>query len=112
MPTEPRRNADDFARSAPYADDTIESRRVHPMPTSIPFPLSADDRAKSLRRAERLVGLVVAAALAASIALVFTGCSTPVSQPAVDVPAKFAAAPGLRGRARGRLVGELPATRC
>jgi NodT family efflux transporter outer membrane factor (OMF) lipoprotein len=41
--------------------------------------------------AERLVGLVAAAALAASIALVFTGCSTPVMKPSLHVPAKFAA---------------------
>ena len=40
---------------------------------------------------ERLTGLVVAAALAASIALVFTGCSTPVMKPSLDVPATFAA---------------------
>ena len=32
------------------------------------------------------------ASLAASIALVLAGCSTPVSKPAVDVPARFAAA--------------------
>ena len=41
--------------------------------------------------AERLTGLVVAAAIAASIALVFTGCSTPVLKPALEVPATFAA---------------------
>ena len=73
-----------------------------------PPSLSADDADKLFRRADRLTGLVVAAALAASIALVLTGCSTPVSKPAVDVPAKFAARRGLRGGARGRLVGELP----
>ncbi|MGZ5798489.1 MAG: efflux transporter outer membrane subunit [Caldimonas sp.] len=41
--------------------------------------------------AERLTGLVVAASLAASIALVFTGCSMPVMTPSLDVPATFAA---------------------
>jgi len=41
--------------------------------------------------AERLTGLVVAGALAASIALVFTGCSTTVLKPSLDVPATFAA---------------------
>ena len=40
----------------------------------------------------RLTGLVVAAALAASVILVFGGCATPVSHPTVDVPARFAAA--------------------
>jgi NodT family efflux transporter outer membrane factor (OMF) lipoprotein len=40
-----------------------------------------------------LATLVVAASLAASIALMLAGCATPVSKPAVDVPAKFAAAP-------------------
>jgi multidrug efflux system outer membrane protein len=45
----------------------------------------------SLDRASRLTGLVTAAAVAASIALVFGACSTPVLQPAVDVPAQFAA---------------------
>ncbi len=41
--------------------------------------------------AERLTGLVAAAALAASIVLVFTGCSTPVLTPSLDVPSTFAA---------------------
>jgi multidrug efflux system outer membrane protein len=40
---------------------------------------------------KRLTGLVVVAALAASIALVFTGCSTPVMKPALDVQTTFAA---------------------
>lgn len=35
---------------------------------------------------------LVATTLAASIALALTGCATPVLQPAVDVPARFAAA--------------------
>jgi outer membrane protein TolC len=41
--------------------------------------------------AERLTGLVVAAALAASLALVLGGCSTPVLKPSLDVPTRFAA---------------------
>ena len=45
----------------------------------------------TFRHPERLTSLVVAAALAASIALVFTGCSTPVIKPSLDVPATFAA---------------------
>ncbi len=41
----------------------------------------------------RAYGLVVAASLAAAIVLVLAGCATPVSRPAVDVPARFAADP-------------------
>ena len=94
MPTEPRRNADDFAPSAPYADDTLKSHGLDPMPQpSSPSCLPADDADKSFRRAERIVAFMVSAALAASVALVFTGCATPVAQPAIEVPAKFAAAP-------------------
>jgi len=48
-------------------------------------------RQTTCRRAEQLTGLIVAAALAASIAVVFTGCATPTSRPAVDVPTQFAA---------------------
>jgi NodT family efflux transporter outer membrane factor (OMF) lipoprotein len=40
--------------------------------------------------ADRMTRLVVVAALAASIALVFTACSTPVVKPSVDLPATFA----------------------
>jgi NodT family efflux transporter outer membrane factor (OMF) lipoprotein len=39
-----------------------------------------------------LTSLAVAASLASAIALVLAGCATPVFKPAVDVPAKFAAA--------------------
>jgi len=39
----------------------------------------------------RLTGLVMAAALAASVVLVLNGCATPVSHPTVDMPAQFAA---------------------
>ena len=49
----------------------------------------------SFRAADRRVGLVVAASLAATIALVLAGCATPVSTPAVDVPAKYAASAAL-----------------
>jgi len=45
----------------------------------------------TVRRPERLTSLIVAAALAASIAIVFTGCSTPVMKPSLAVPATFAA---------------------
>ena len=58
---------------------------------STPLPLGPSGQ-KALQRADRLVGLVVAASLAASIALVLVGCATPVSKPAVELPAKFAAA--------------------
>ena len=54
-------------------------------------PLTRHVGQTTFRHAERLTGLVVAAALAASIALVFTGCSTPVMKPSLDVPATFAA---------------------
>jgi NodT family efflux transporter outer membrane factor (OMF) lipoprotein len=94
MPTEPRRSADDFAPFAPYADDTLKSDRFDSMPQpSCPSWLSADGADKSLCRAERIVGFVITAALAASVALVLAGCATPVSRPAVEVPAQFAAAP-------------------
>lgn len=46
--------------------------------------------------ANRLTGLVAMAALAAAIALVFSGCSTPVAKTAVEVPASFAASPASR----------------
>jgi len=46
----------------------------------------------TLQHAHRLDSIAVSAALAASIALVLPGCSTPVVQPSVGVPAKFAAA--------------------
>ena len=39
----------------------------------------------------QLTGLVMAAALAASVVLVLSGCATPVSHPTVDVPGQFAA---------------------
>lgn len=47
---------------------------------------------KISHRAGRLAGTVVAATLAASIALVLSGCAAPVYHPKVDVPSSFAAA--------------------
>ena len=54
-------------------------------------PLSPPSGQKVCQRADQLTGLVVAAALVASITLMFTGCATPVSHPAVEVPQRFAA---------------------
>lgn len=92
MPTIRRRNADDFAATPPYADDTLNSDMTcamlpHPTSTS----LSRRDRHPRFGRADRLTSLVVAAAVAASIALVFTGCSTQALHPKVEAPAHFAA---------------------
>jgi NodT family efflux transporter outer membrane factor (OMF) lipoprotein len=58
-------------------------------PSASPLPLPTGQ--KSCQRANPPTGLVAAAALAASIAVMLSGCTTPVSQPAVDVPARFAA---------------------
>jgi multidrug efflux system outer membrane protein len=92
MATERRPNADDSARDGPYADTTSNSNEIHAMPRlPVSLPLTRPAGQATYRHAERRVGLVVAAALAASIALVFTGCSTPVLKPSVDVPANFAA---------------------
>lgn len=91
MPTEPRRNADDSTRIGPYADTTSNPHLIHPMPRLPSSALTRHVGQTTYPHAERLAGLVAAAALAASIALVFTGCSTPVMKPSLDVPAKFAA---------------------
>ncbi|MCU1749808.1 TolC family protein [Pseudomonas sp. 6D_7.1_Bac1] len=56
-----------------------------------PHPLTHYAGQTTFQHAERLVGVVVGAALAASIALILTGCSTEVLKPSVDLPAKFAA---------------------
>ena len=61
-----------------------------PLPFSHPVP-HADRRARR-RRADCLTGTIAVAALAASITLVLAACSTPTVAPAVDLPAKFAAA--------------------
>src|SRR5450830_1226874 len=42
--------------------------------------------------ADCLAGSALAAALAVSITLALTGCSTPVAKPSLDLPATFAAA--------------------
>lgn len=91
MPTEPRRNADDSTRIGPYADTTSNPHLIHPMPRLPSSALTRHVGQTTYPHAERMAGLVAAAALAASIALVFTGCSTPVMKPSLDVPAKFAA---------------------
>jgi NodT family efflux transporter outer membrane factor (OMF) lipoprotein len=92
MPTESRPNADDSARIEPYADITSNPNEILPMPRlPTTCPLIRDVGQTTFRHPERLTSLIVAAALAASIALVFTGCSTPVMKPSLDVPATFAA---------------------
>jgi NodT family efflux transporter outer membrane factor (OMF) lipoprotein len=92
MSTELRPNADDAARTGPYADSTSNPQQINPM-TRLPTSLSPTRHVgqTTYPRAGRVAGLVAAAAVAASIALVFTGCSTPVMNPSVDVPATFAA---------------------
>jgi multidrug efflux system outer membrane protein len=92
MATERRRNADDFVRSAPYADTPSNPDESTPM--SPPSALSSCRHVEQKTFERTQVGLVVALALAASIALVFSGCSTPVVQPTVDMPAQFAASTG------------------
>ncbi|WP_299688790.1 efflux transporter outer membrane subunit [Hydrocarboniphaga sp.] len=54
-------------------------------------PLSGSAGPKTVRAAGQLAGRVAMSALAASFALVFTGCSTPISHAQVDVPAQFVA---------------------
>lgn len=93
MATERRRNADDFESGADYADSTFPSAPSDPMPTFLPTHLrSSHDRGHAARSAVPSFGLVVAASLTASAVLVLTGCSTPVSKPSLDMPARFAAA--------------------
>ena len=60
------------------------------MPSPSALPPSRQTEQKTFERCQ-LTGLVVAVALAAAIALVLTGCATPVSQPTVEVPTQFAA---------------------
>ena len=91
MATERRPNADDFVRSEPYADTPSNPDEFTPMSPPSASPLSLPTGQKTCQRADQLTGLVAAAALAASIAVMFTGCATPASHPAVDVPAQFAA---------------------
>ncbi|MGO4312623.1 TolC family protein, partial [Pseudomonas sp. KB_15] len=54
-------------------------------------PLSHHTGRTTLQRFERTTGFVIAAALATSISLALSGCSTPVVKPSVDVPSHFAA---------------------
>lgn len=92
MATERRRFADDFAHTGPYADAISNLHESNPMPR-LPTspPLIRYTGRTPLQHAERLLGVVVGAALAASFALVLTGCSTEVAKPSVDLPPKFAA---------------------
>ncbi|MGF6690495.1 multidrug efflux system outer membrane protein [Metapseudomonas resinovorans] len=92
MATELRRFADNFARTGPYAAATSNLHESNPMPR-LPthYPLTRYAGQTPLKHAERLVGAFVGAALAASIALALTGCSTEVAKPSVELPAKFAA---------------------
>jgi NodT family efflux transporter outer membrane factor (OMF) lipoprotein len=57
---------------------------------SITPRLTSDGGQANFAHPQRPTGLVVATALAASIALLFTGCSTPVMQPSLNVPTTFA----------------------
>jgi NodT family efflux transporter outer membrane factor (OMF) lipoprotein len=92
MPTKPPRNADDFVPVAPYADDSSkkpdESIPMTPPPST--FALTRPERHKT-RRAEQVTSLIVGVSLAASIAIILAGCSTPISKPAVELPTNFAA---------------------
>ena len=92
MATERRPFADDFAHTEPYADATsnlYESNPVPRLPTS--HLLTRNTGQTPLQHAERVIGVVKGAALAASIALILSGCSTEVLKPSVNVPAMFAA---------------------
>jgi multidrug efflux system outer membrane protein len=92
MPTKQRRNADDFAATAPYADD-IPNPDLHSimLPQSTSISLSRRASQPRFRRADRLTSLVMAMSVAASIALVTSGCSTQAMHTAVEVPVQFAA---------------------
>ena len=59
------------------------------LPPSLPLTRYAGQT--PLQHAERLFDVIVGAALAASIALVLTGCATEVAKPSVNLPAGFAA---------------------
>jgi NodT family efflux transporter outer membrane factor (OMF) lipoprotein len=92
MATERRPNADDFAPTAAYAFVTSRPDRDRTMPPlATPALPPARERAHSFLTAERLASLVAVTALAAAVAQVFSGCSTPVLVPAVNVPQQFAA---------------------
>ena len=92
MATERRPFADDFAHTGPYADATSNLHEPNPMPRLSNFHLLTRNTGQTpLQHAERVIGVVKSAALAASIALILTGCSTEVLTPSVDLPSNFAA---------------------
>ena len=68
------------------------------------LPFVTPRQARSPRRAATPLRVL---ALALPAALWLAGCTTPVLQSSVQVPSGYAAAAACRGRARGRLVGEL-----
>jgi outer membrane protein, multidrug efflux system len=61
-------------------------------PSSFPMTRRARPGPTTAIPGGRLTSLVVAAAVVASLVLVLSGCTTPVSKPALDVPTSFAAA--------------------
>jgi hypothetical protein len=91
MATEERRDADDFMHAAPYADSPSkpDDFTVMPFPSTPSPPRRA--ALKTTPRHHRAAGRVAATALAAAIALVLGGCSTPVLKPELQLPAQFAA---------------------
>lgn len=92
MVTEQRPFADDFAHTGPYADATSNLYESNPMPRlPTSHPLTRNAGQTPMQHAERVIGVVRGAALAASMALILNGCSTEVLKPSVDLPAKFAA---------------------
>ena len=92
MATERRPFADDFAHTEPYADATSNLYESNPMPRLPTSHLLTRNTGQTpLQHAERVIGVVKGAALAASIALILSGCSTEVLKPSVNVPAMFAA---------------------
>lgn len=92
MATERRPFADDFAHTEPYADATSNFHESNPMPR-LPTShlLTRNAGQMPLQHAERVIGVVKGAALAASIALILTGCSTEVLTPSVELPSNFSA---------------------
>jgi multidrug efflux system outer membrane protein len=92
MPTEWRPNADDSEAMGFYADTTSNSQpSIQMPPPSNLLPPTRQAGPATPQHAKRLAGLIAAAAVAASITLICSGCSTPVMTPSVDVPATFAA---------------------
>jgi NodT family efflux transporter outer membrane factor (OMF) lipoprotein len=92
MATEQRRFADDFAHTRPYADATSNLHELTLMSRfSTSCSLTRYLGQAPLQHAERLLGFVTSAALATSIALALTGCSTEAAKLSVPLPQKFAA---------------------